>query len=143
MTGMTGKTPFRNTTTGYVGAITYGPRGEEKAIPVGPGDLVWLSEEEQELTANCHRSPQDNPFLPRRYEVRDPNTDEVLEAGERPLLEKDTEERPTAGGAEAPLSSAPPVIEHAPDDSVQTEQSGPPLVPTAAGTYAEGEQTGT
>ena len=88
-----GKAEFRNTTTGFIGAITYTPSGEEKAIAVAPGDTVWLSEDEQELTANAPRLADDNPFLSRPFEVRDPNTGELLESGERPQLELVSEHR--------------------------------------------------
>jgi hypothetical protein len=46
---------FRNTTNGWIGAIKLTSRGEVQPVAVAPGDTVWLSEEEQELTANAPR----------------------------------------------------------------------------------------
>ena len=38
---------FRNTTTGYVGAVRLDNRGEARGVAVAPGESVWLSQEEQ------------------------------------------------------------------------------------------------
>lgn len=110
---------FRNTTNGWIGAIRLDGRGEEKPIAVAPGDTVWLSQEEQELTANAPRRPEDNPFLAQPFENRDPNTGEVLEEGERPQLELVSSARPT-GGTTRTIPGVPP-----------------------RGSYRDGEETGT
>lgn len=90
---------FINTSDGQVGAIRYKPNGDESAIAVGPGDRVTLSESEQELTAKAHRDPTKSPFLPQPYEKRDPLTDDILDQGERPLLELTNEsDRPWIPG---------------------------------------------
>jgi hypothetical protein len=52
---------FRNTTQGHVGAIKIDRRGDRRSIPVGPGEIVELSEEEQEATARAPRDPGEQP----------------------------------------------------------------------------------
>lgn len=99
------KAEFRNTTGGYVGAVTYTPRGEERGIAVPPGGTVWLSEDEQLLTANGPRDPKNNPFLPQSFEVKDKNG-AVIESGERPLLELVEQKRPIPGAETAAKKSS-------------------------------------
>lgn len=57
------KQQFQNNTNGFIGAVVIGPRGDERGIPVEPNGTVWLSEQEQRLTANAPRRAQDNPFI--------------------------------------------------------------------------------
>lgn len=113
---------FRNTTTGFVGAIKIDRRGDKEAVAVPPGESVELNEEEQQATARAHKNPADNPFLDQDYEVRDPQTGEVLESGRRPPLELVTEERPI--GSQAQQAGAP------------SAPSGPP----PEGQYQDGEE---
>lgn len=54
------KDKFLNKGEGYVGVVTLAGNGERQPIAVAPGDEVWLSEEEQALTANAPRDPADN-----------------------------------------------------------------------------------
>lgn len=56
------KSKFRNDSGGVAGAIQLDHRGEAKGIPVYPGESVWLTEQEQVLTANAPRNEEDNPF---------------------------------------------------------------------------------
>lgn len=66
------KEQFQNMSGGFIGAVVIGPKGDEKGIPVEPGGTVWLSEEEQILTANAPRLASDNPFIPwTRTEMND------------------------------------------------------------------------
>jgi hypothetical protein len=62
---------FVNTTSGWVGAVQIGPHGQQKGIAVEPGGSVWLTEDEQILTANAPRRDEDNPFLPRQAREND------------------------------------------------------------------------
>lgn len=84
---LTAKDEFRNTTDGWIGAVAFGKHGEHSGIAVEPGGTVWLTEDEQILTANAPRADEDNPFLPRPFQRRDPQTGDVLEEGVRPQLE--------------------------------------------------------
>lgn len=56
------KDEFVNSTKGFIGVVTVDPNGKEKAIAVRPGQSVWLTEDEQILTANAPRNDEDNPF---------------------------------------------------------------------------------
>lgn len=103
---------FINDSDGYVGAIRYKPNGDEAAISVAPGERVTLSQSEQELTAKSHRDPAKSPFLDQPYEKRDPNTDEIIDEGSKPLLiltsEHDTPWVPgVPGGAVDPRPKVP------------------------------------
>lgn len=54
---------FINPTAGFVGANKFGPDGKPTAVPVEPGGEVWLTPEEERMTAEAPRAPQDNPFI--------------------------------------------------------------------------------
>lgn len=56
------KSKFRNTSGGVAGAIQLDHQNQAKGIPVYPNEEVWLTEQEQVLTANAPRNPEDNPF---------------------------------------------------------------------------------
>lgn len=56
------KDQFRNDSGGVAGAIVLDGTGQ-KSIAVLPGDTVWLTEDEQALTANAPRREEDNPFI--------------------------------------------------------------------------------
>jgi hypothetical protein len=55
------KNEYRNDSEGVCGVIVI-DNGKEKGIPVGPGDSVWLSEEERIATANAPAKDEDNPL---------------------------------------------------------------------------------
>jgi hypothetical protein len=110
---------FRNTTQGHLGVVTVDRRGERHGISVEPGGTVWLSEEEQELTAQAPRKAEHNPFIDQPYAVHDEHG-EVTEKGTRPPLVRDDSERPTH-----PVGFA-----------------GPPEGDPPQGSYANGEETG-
>lgn len=114
------KTLFRNITNGYVGAITIDRRGERRAVAVGPGDEVALSEEEQQETANAPRDPRDNPFLKSSTDVRDGDSGAVIEAGEKPQLEAVAESRPI--GNQRPIGT-PAQGSYAPGEEVGTPEA--------------------
>jgi hypothetical protein len=112
-----GKQLFRNTTSGWLGVITIDRRGERHPIAVAPGDTVWLSPEEQEVTAMAPRLPANNPFVAQPFKEFD-STGELLEEGSRPQLVLETQERPTPA-TRRPIGDAP------------------------QGEFAEGEEVGT
>ena len=53
---------FVNPTPGWVGANVFGPDGKPTAVAVEPGGEVWLTPEEERMTAEAPRLPDDNPF---------------------------------------------------------------------------------
>lgn len=110
-------TRFRNTTGGFVGVVKYKPNGEESAIAVEPHGTVELTDEEIEATARAPREARDNPFEPQPFEVRDPNSDEIIETGERPFLVVDDEERT------APVSGSRGPTEEVGDPTAQKRRS--------------------
>lgn len=86
-------TRFRNTTGGYLGVVKYKPNGEEAAIAVEPHGTVELTDMEIEATARAPREAKNNPFIDQPFQIRNPETDEVIESGVRPLLVLDDEVR--------------------------------------------------
>lgn len=54
---------FVNPTSGFVGANIFGPDGKPTAVPVEPGGEVWLTPEEERMTAEAPRNAADNPFI--------------------------------------------------------------------------------
>lgn len=68
------KQEFKNQTGGWLGVVVIGPKGDDRGASVEAGGSVWLSEEEQVLTANAPRRPEDNPFVEQTFESVDPNT---------------------------------------------------------------------
>lgn len=80
------KQQFKNTTGGWIGVTVIGPRGEDRGAAVEPDGTVWLSEQEQILTANASRRPEDNPFVAQTRMVTDPETGEQVETTVTPLV---------------------------------------------------------
>lgn len=135
VTALTGKDEFVNTSDGWVGATQLKPNGEARGIAVEPGGSVFLSEEEQILTANAPRDDADNPFangafvLARRaVEVaqRRPWGAHVApkEPDETPLepAEEDTGAEEETGATPAPQEE-PPEGERAPGEEVATPEA--------------------
>lgn len=89
------KVEFINNTEGYLGVVTYAPNGDEKPVAVAPGDTVWLSEAEQELTAKAPKDAADNPFIEQQVAIIDPETGDLI--GHKPVipLTLRDEDRPT------------------------------------------------
>lgn len=83
------KQQFKNESDGWVGAVVIGPKGDDRGIPVEPGGTVWLSEQEQVLTANAHRKAEDNPFIPQTVTRIDPQTGEPVTTTVTPLVAVD------------------------------------------------------
>jgi hypothetical protein len=54
---------FTNVTPGFCGANIFGPDGHPTSIAVEPHGEVWLTAEEERMTAEAPRRAQDNPFV--------------------------------------------------------------------------------
>lgn len=80
------KQQFRNQSGGWIGVVVIGPKGDEKGIPVENDHTVWLSEEEQILTANAPRYAEDNPFVPWKRRVLNDETGQFEEREITPLV---------------------------------------------------------
>lgn len=85
---------FRNTTQGWLTVVKLNPRsGDREPYAIPAGDTVWLTEDEQQVTANAPRQAKDNPFLLRAFKEYDMETQEIVAEGERAPLELVTERR--------------------------------------------------
>jgi hypothetical protein len=60
---ITSKDEFVNTSDGWVGAVQIDHTGKANGVSVPPGGSVFLTEEEQILTANAPSRDEDNPFV--------------------------------------------------------------------------------
>jgi hypothetical protein len=74
MSPLANKQQFHNETGGWLGVVALNAKGEEVGVSVPPDGYVFLSEEEQRLTASAPRDPKDNPFVPQEFETIDPET---------------------------------------------------------------------
>lgn len=124
-----GKRQFKNQSDGAIGVIVV-VRGTERGISVAPGQTVFLTQDEIELTRDAPESAGDNPFAPQPYVERNPDTDEVTLEGQRPILIEVHEPR---GGPDDFKAAARATIEE-----VGTEV--PPSRLAAVGSFAEGEE---
>jgi len=104
------KDEFENVGTYTVGVTTITARGEYKGVAVRPGDRVWLTQEEQILTANAPRSDAANPLANGMLKL-------IAEGGNllnrRPLRPSTEEEVATvvAQSEDAPEGTRPPTEE--------------------------------
>jgi len=57
------KSKFQNDSQGVLGVVQFNVEGKPVGVPVPYHGIVFLSEEEQILTANAPRNESDNPFL--------------------------------------------------------------------------------
>lgn len=91
------KTEFENCTQGVLGVVKIDRKNDQVGVPVEPGDHVFLTDEEIELTEQSHKRPEiDSPFVLREIVHRDPNThDETARFTASPLrrVEKRTARR--------------------------------------------------
>jgi hypothetical protein len=97
------KDQFRNDSGGVAGAVVLDGSGP-KAIAVQPGDVVWLSEDEQAYTANAPRREQDNPFINGTFTLISEGQN-IKHA--RPLRPVTIAETVEIGSAPAPTTPAP------------------------------------
>jgi hypothetical protein len=63
-------------------------KGDEAPTVVEPGGRVFLTAEEQTITAQAHRRAEDSPFMPRTITHYNPLTHDPSETFVAPLLEK-------------------------------------------------------
>lgn len=91
------KREFKNMTGGHLGAVIINRKGEPEGVSIPPGETIFLSDEEQELTANAPRRAEDNPFLPRDIVIHDIKNGDVLDEYTEPPLKPVDEKRPIPG----------------------------------------------
>lgn len=133
---------FRNDSGGWQGVVTIEPGGSHRAISVAPGHEVWLTKEEQVLTANAPRTEDSNPLINGALTCV---TEAAEVANRRPLRpptpEAETPEAPVEPpapeeetGAPAQTPGEPNEGQRAPNEEVgtpeaTTQPSAPPLDP--------------
>lgn len=88
---------FVNCTQGWVGVHKIDRKGDESAVPVEPGARVFLTAEEQQLTAEAHRTPENSPFTEREIIHFDIRTGDVVERFvSAPLRKVEPEPKPAS-----------------------------------------------
>jgi hypothetical protein len=136
------KDKFTNKSAGTVGVVTVDSRGEHKAIAVKPDHDVWLTHEEQILTANAPRNESDNPLTNGALFLSASNVDmgsaRPLRPVEPPPAPEVPEDLPPA--AEAPQEPAPEPEAPAPEPEVAPEE--PEAEPEVEAPAEEQTETG-
>ncbi len=126
---------FVNPTSGFVGANVFGPDGKPTAIPVEPGGEVWLTPEEERMTAEAPRLAQDNPFIKDWDETVEWDTfgEPVRTVGRKgTLVLADEPPRPIASDRFIPerqVTVTEPVAESEPEPEPAPEVVGAPEIP--------------
>ena len=82
--------PFVNRTQGWVGAVRIDRKGDAKGVPVPPGERIFLTQEEIELTEQAPAHPEDSPFVVREIVHYDPKTADEIERFTAAPLERVT-----------------------------------------------------
>lgn len=72
------RTEYLNVTQGWLGARKINRRGEDYSVTIAPGERVFLTAEERELTEQAHAQAKDSPFVVHEVVHRDPHTKEVV-----------------------------------------------------------------
>jgi len=116
---ITTKDEFINTTDGWLGVVQLNHLGQALGASVEPGGSVFLTEEEQILTANAPREDKDNPFAngalklrTRAVEIRNrrpfgaPEEPDETETGATPQPEGEPELGSAAAGEEVATPKA-------------------------------------
>src|SRR4051794_18176475 len=97
------KQQFHNETGGYLGVVVLSPKGEEVGVSIPPDGYVFLSEDEQRLTASAPRNPKDNPFIEQEFETIDSASGERKTIRFVPLVP--TNDQRFTPGVERPIPS--------------------------------------
>lgn len=72
------KTEYLNRTQGWMSVRKIDRRGEEKNFQLAPGDRVFMTAEEVELTAQSHKTAAASPFVAKPITWRALSTGEHL-----------------------------------------------------------------
>lgn len=119
------KSKFQNTSRGVAGAVILTHEGKPRGIPVAPKAEVWLSIEEQALTANAPRNAHDNPFTDGTFTLIAKGEDLVHE---RPIGD-DQEPTPVAEPDPDPADDKDPENIDIREESLEPADDQPPAVP--------------
>jgi len=126
---------FTNVSGGVAGAIKLNHRSEPQGVAVFPNESIWLTEQEEVLTANAPRNPEDNPFTNGTYRL-DVRAADAAEA--RPIGSRQQEQPPAP-----PQPAAEPGDEDDPEGiDIKVETTGvqdPPPQETGQAAAPDGE----
>lgn len=143
--GQQQKSLFENVSLGVLGVVTLDHKGNPKGVAVPYKGQIWLSEDEQVLTANAPRNESDNPFLPGKEKLKLIRKSADL-AHVRPIGEHQDEAPPAAPAEEQGSVTAEPPAGEAPagvntPNPPTTEQEAPvaPPAPPASSPSAGAE----
>jgi hypothetical protein len=125
------KQQFKNESGGWIGVVVINAKGEDTGASVEPGGTVWLSEQEQILTANAPRKAEDNPFLPHTFQRVNPTTSEIEDYTVTPLVPISENryvpagDRPIPGVVDSATASAQAAADARADEPVQSRVEDP------------------
>lgn len=167
---LTTKDEFKNESGGKLGVVLINPTdGKSYATHVEPDDTVWMSQDEQILTANAPKKPENNPFvngsLVLKTEAKEvgnrrpigrpgvPSEESVSETPpappEPPLAtpEQEAEKAAQEAANEAKVADQPTPPEEETADvapaPTETAAAPTPTAPPIEGQRAAGEEAGT
>lgn len=83
----TPKIEYLNRTQGWLSVRLINRRGEEESRSLEPGDRVFMTDEEREITARSHRLASDSPFVPREIVWHAMSTGEEIARFTAPMLQ--------------------------------------------------------
>jgi hypothetical protein len=136
---------YTNITPGFVGVNVFAPDGKPTSIAVEPHGEVWLTPEEERMTAEAPRRAEDNPFVKQWEEpVERDSFGEVTATATREgvLVPSDEPPRPIASDRFIPpranghtetVTGAPPIPRQPPVQGQRSpgEVVGTPQAPRA------------
>jgi hypothetical protein len=102
------KSKFKNVSGGVAGAIQLNHEGKAAGVPVFPNESIWLTEQEQVLTANAPRNESDNPFVNGTFQLEIKAEDAAYARPIGDTQQADPPPAPPEGEPEPPPSEGDP-----------------------------------
>lgn len=139
------KQQFHNRSGGWIGVVVINAKGEDTGASVEPDGTVWLSEQEQILTANAPRRAEDNPFIAQKHQRVNPETSEIETYEITPLVPISENryvpagDRPIPGTIDSASAAALAQAEAVGDEPVQSRVEEDPVGKRQAQVDAEGQ----
>lgn len=132
---LTEKDEFVNTSAGWLGVVQFSPEGHARGYSVEPGGSVFLSEEEQMLTANAPRDDSDNPFAngSLALKTRAAQMDQRRPFGPDSVQPFQAPEVPEETGATPEPQDTPPEGSSAPGEEAATPKAAAAMRPRRRG----------
>lgn len=143
------KQEFQNNSPGWLGATVITGRNQDpRAIPVAPGDRIFLSREEQLLTSRAHQRDEDSPFKNGLDAVSRPgrvSPDRLVPYDEAVEPEPEPAPEPVAAATPDPAPVPEPVVAATPEPAPEeiTGVKPQPAGDAGVGVQAKTEIAGT